>query len=157
MDILTIKEMSKSDLIIAISVLESTIEKNGFSVEQQTELKKALDDLVEEYKGRNKSEKIKAFFNLNKREREYFYKWKKANDEIVEEFHIALYLFVNDLIELYDEIAETCDECDNAKEFIFKCDEIGLSDNTMCDCLKVSYFYCVGAIIEWLDHISEIY
>lgn len=119
--------------------------------------KKVQDELFELIKEHNKTEQIKKFFNNHCYEIEYFKNpprfWEIANN-FQETSH---YNIVYEMIELYDNIGEFCSECETAKEFIFKIDTTDLSDNTMGDCLKVSYFHCVGAIIEWLQHIGNCY
>ena len=97
---------------------------------------------------------ITAFFDEYKKEIDFF---KNCNisitDNIVYDDFSEYDDFINELIGIYENICDTVAELNSAVDFICRMQRIGTDDNLMGLNLRMAYFYCVGAIIEYLDFL----
>ena len=94
------------------------------------------------------------FFNEHKKEIDFF---KNSNiaitDNIVYDDFSEYESFVDELVCIYENLGDTTTELNAAVAFIFKYNKFGSSDNIMGLNLRMAYFYCISAIIEYLDFL----
>ena len=104
--------------------------------------------------GYKKMNQITAFFDEYKKEIDFF---KNCNisitDNMVYDDFSEYDDFINELIGIYENICDTVAELNSAVDFICRMQRIGTDDNLMGLNLRMAYFYCVGAIIEYLDFL----
>ena len=97
---------------------------------------------------------IAAFFEEYSSEIKFFRNPNiSINDDAVIDDFADYFDFVNDLVGFYENNCDTIKDLNTAIDFICRIHRIGTDDNLMGLNLRMAYFYCVGAIIEYLDFL----
>lgn len=95
-----------------------------------------------------------AFFDEYKNEIKFFQNADiSRTDDIVFDNFAEYDDFINDLIGVYENSDDITTELNPAVDFICRCQRYGTSDNLMGLNLRMAYFHCVTAIIEYLDFL----
>lgn len=100
--------------------------------------------------------KYDIFFKKYEKEIKLFRKNTTVVDDIIYNNFYELDNFINESIALYESDDDNIiSELNYAIDFLNGLDRCGTDDNLMGFSLRVAYFYCVGAIIEYLDFIRD--
>lgn len=96
----------------------------------------------------------KAFFDEHKKEIKFFQNPNiSINDDIVIDDFADYADFVDDLICTYENGGDITLELNSAVDFICRIRRNGTDDNLMGLNLRMAYYHCVSAIIEYLDFL----
>lgn len=95
----------------------------------------------------------KKYFKENESKTNEWRNWETSMDDFADYNTNLNYNTVDQLIKFYIESGVTTEEIDATINFILKVNGFGESDNSMWVALNTAYYYCVNALIEWLENM----